>query len=394
MEMRSSSTAAPTPAWSVGEPVPSVEEQRAEANRLISYHAPISKQLTLERTALGSQLIPVTAYILVACTEAFWRYPEMMRRIEAAMPPEEIARSGHRPGSNVNLVYLWSIANFFLNGRKVVTAMDPSADDPTAAYTVLRFWERAARAFHHDEGPRQAWDTGGVVRPYGDDVLTALLADVTPVDDPAERQRLSRLNATLVNYLFLLYFDTRVGAGDTGPYPLPDGRVLLVRDFYRLGESDFWWSEVARDVPYRNLTAALVLDGVELRVTDFGSSVTDPEDYLDRLVGFGLYTTDTPDGSLRPVPSDEIDPLVATTRRVQAQHYRNIAAMSRDEKIRCGAYVYFTFLRPFAEVAGVAEDFDWSVPKALPGPVYQFLSAIDDVDVTIDPDEEYYSPIA
>jgi hypothetical protein len=369
------------------------DEHKAEANRLIAYHAPISKQLTLERTALGSQLIPVTAYILVACTEAFYRYPDMMRRIEAAMSPEEIGRSGHRPGSNVNLVYLWSIANFFLNGRKVVTAMDPSADDPEAAYTVLRFWERAALAFHHDHGPRQAWDTGGVVRPYGDDVIDTLLAGVTPVDDPGERQRLSRFNATLVNYLFLLYFDTRVGAGDTGPYPLPDGRTLLVRDYYRLGESDFWWSGVARDVPYRNLTAGLVLDGVDVRVTDFGSSVTDPEDYLDRLVGFGLFTTDTDDGSLRPVPPDEIDPLVATVRRVQAQHYRAIAAMSRDDKIRCGAYVYFTFLKPFAEVAGVADELDWTVPKVLPETVYEFLSAIEDADVTIDPDEEYYAPI-
>jgi hypothetical protein len=256
---------------------------------------------------------------------------------------------------------------------------------------VLRFWERAARAFHHDQGPRQAWDTGGVVRPYGDDVIDPLLAGVAPVDDPGERQRLSRFNATLVNYLFLLYFDTRVGAGDTGPYPLPDGRTLLVRDYYRLGESDFWWSDVARDVPYRNLTAGLVLDGVDVRVTDFGSSVTEPEDYLDRLVGFGLFTTDT--GSLRPVPPEDVDPLVATIRRVQARHYRAIAAMSRDEKIRCGAYVYFTFLKPFAEVAGVAGDLDWTVPKVLPDAVYQFLSAIEDADVTIDPDEQYYAPI-
>jgi len=374
----------------VAEPELTVDERKAEANRLIAYHAPISKQLTLERTALGSQLIPVTAYILVACTEAFWRYPEMMRRIEAAMPPEEIGRAGHRPGSNVNLVYLWSIANFFLNGRKVLTAMDPSADDPEAAYTVLRFWERAALAFHHDAGPRQAFDTNGVVRPYGDDVITTLMDGVTAVDDPEQRQRLARFNATLVNYLFLLYFDTRVGAGDTGPYPLPDGRVLLVRDYYRLAESDFWWSGVAREVPYRNLTAALVLDGVGIRVTDFGSSVTDPEDYLDRLVGFGLFTTDTSDGSLRQVPLDEIDGLVATVRRVQAQHYRNIAGMTRDDKIRCGAYVYFTFLRPFAEVAGVADELDWTVPKLLPEALYDFLSGIEDADVSIDPNEDYY----
>ena len=57
---------------------------KAEANRLIAYHAPISKALTHERTSLESALIPVTAYIVVACAEAYLRYPEMMRRIDPA----------------------------------------------------------------------------------------------------------------------------------------------------------------------------------------------------------------------------------------------------------------------------------------------------------------------
>ena len=145
--------------------------------------------------------------------------------------------------------------------------------------------------------------------------------------------------------------------------------MLLVRDFTKLAESDFWWSDVAADVPYRNLTAALVLDGVEIQATDFGSCNTTPEDYLDHLVGFGLFTTDTPDGSLAPVPLDELDELVTTVRSVQAQHYRAIAAMTRDEMIRCGAYVYFTFLRPFAEIAGVADELDWTVPRDVPAPL-------------------------
>ena len=40
--------------------------------------------------------------------------------------------------------------------------------------------------------------------------------------------------------------------------------------------------------------------------------------------------------------------------------------MSREEKIRCGAYVYFSFLRPFAAVAGIADELDWTVPRDLP----------------------------
>jgi hypothetical protein len=369
-------------------------EHKAVAQQLIAYHSPISKAYTAERTSYSSQLIPVTAYILVACCETFYRYPEMMRIIDAAMPAEEIGRAGHRPGSNINSVYLWSISNFFLTGRKVLTAMDPGLDDPEAAYTVLDFWDRAARAFRHDDGTRQVVDGGGVVRPYGDDIIETLLAGTVPVTADDQRARIKRFNATLVNYLFLLYFDTRVGTGDSGPYELPDGRVLIVRDFYRMGQSDFWWSDVAADVPYDYLTAALVLDGVDVTITDFGSSNTTPEDYLDRLVGFGLFTTDTPDRSLRPVSLDEIDELIAVVRKVNAQHYRNVAAMSRDEMIRAGAYVYFSFLKPFAEVAGVADQLDWSVPRDLPDPVYQLLSGINGEDVPFDADAEYYEPLA
>ena len=363
----------------------------AEANRLIAYHSPISLELTAQRTSYASQLIPVTAYILVGCSEAFLRYPDMVRRIDAALPAPQIVDAGRHPGTEINSVHLWSVANFWLTGRKVMATMDPSLDDPEAAYAVLDFWERAALAYRGD-GTRQAWDDG-TCRPFGPDVVEALLAGTVPVADAEHRQALKRLNATLVNHLFLIWFDTRSGIADTGPYELGDGRVLLVREFTKLSRSDFWWSEVAAAVPYPNLTAALVLDGVEMRATDFGSSTTSPEDYLDHLVGFGLFTT-TATGELVPVDLAGIDELVATVRRVQAAHYRAIASMSRDEMIRCGAYVYFSFLRPFAEVAGMADELDWSVPRDVPGPLVELLSAVNGEDVPFDPDAEYYLPLA
>jgi hypothetical protein len=364
---------------------------RTRANELIAYHSPISQTLTAQRTSYSSQLIPVTAYIVVSCCEAFLRYPDLMARIDAARPAEEIALVGHRPGTEINSVHLWSIANFWLLGRKIMCGLDPSLDDPQAAHTVLDFWERAALAYRAD-GTRQAWDTS-TCRCYPTDVVDALMAGVTPVDDPDERRRLSRFNATLVNHLFLMWFDTRSGIADSGPYPLPDGRTLLVRDFTKLAVSDFWWSDVAADIPYPNLTAALVLDGVRVQATDFGSSNTEPEDYLEHLVGYGLFTTDAA-GALVPVSLDEVDSLAATVRRVQDQHYRNVAAMSRDEMIRCGAYVYFTFLRPFAEAAGIADDLDWEVPKALAEPVYQLFSAVNGDEVPEIEEVDYYTPIA
>jgi hypothetical protein len=159
-----------------------------------------------------------------------------------------------------------------------------------------------------------------------------------------------------------MWFDTRSGYQDSGPYQLPDGRVLLLRAMHKLAVSDFAWSgDVARDVPYGDLLAAFVLDGVHLRVTDFGTSITEPDDYLAHVQAFALF--DTTSGRLRPLAHDTYDDLRATIKATQKALYRRIAAMEHREKLDAGAYVYFSFLRAFAVVAGNADELDWTVPR-------------------------------
>ncbi len=376
----------------VGSCVPD-DRHRAEADDLIAYHAEISGAMTAERTALESQLIPVSAYILVSAAETWFRWPDMMTAVDKAMPAEEIGTAGRRPGMRVNAVHLWSIANIYLTGRKLLTTFGVVDDEVERTWTVLDFWRRAAQAYRGD-GALQAWDAGFTVRPYDHATVDRLLAGASATPDAGARAVVKKLNATLVAYLFLLYFDTRVGTGDCGPYPLGDGRTLLVRDYYQLAQSDFAWSSVAAGVPYRNLTAALVLEGVDVKVNDWGTSLTDPEDYLDHLVAFGLYTTDDGDGTLRPVAQDEWDVLIAAVRKAHADHYRQVAAMSRRQKIDAGAYVYFSFLRPFAEVAGVADDLDWTVPRDTVGPLYDALEPFTGEGAAVEADEPYYKPLA
>jgi hypothetical protein len=94
-----------------------------------------------------------------------------------------------------------------------------------------------------------------------------------------------------------------------------------------------------------------------------------------------------------PIPSEGRDALATAAKAAQKQLYRNIAAMERNQKIDNGAYVYFTFLRPFAEVAGV--DLDWTVPRDSLD-MYPFLSLIDGpLQQAVTPDETpetYYAP--
>jgi hypothetical protein len=228
---------------------------------------------------------------------------------------------------------------------------------------VLGFWEQAAAAYRFDDGTHQAADADRTATPFRARV-DEIVAQCEPVADDA-RAGISRLNALLTSYLFLLWFDTRSGYQDTGPYDLGDGRRLLLRVYNRLGPSHFAWSaEVSAGMPNHQVLGAFVLRDTKLQTTDFGTSVTKPEDYWPNVESFAFFDVrDDGDGGdeLRRLDASERDALGAAAKVAQKQLYRNIAAMERREKINCGAYVYFTFLRPFAEAAGI--ELDWTVPR-------------------------------
>ena len=367
---------------------------RNQVNSWLAAINPVTSHLIAERPSYSSQLIPVTPYVTVSCIEAFLRYPEAVATIAAAMPPEEIGAAARRPGCQVDSVFLWGIANFFLIGRNVMAMVDPTLASVERTRTVLDFWARASHAYRG--GPHlHAAEVGNCVDVLPPEMVAHLAAGATRVDNE-RRDRIRRANATLINHLFLLYFDTRVGHADTGPYRLEDGRTLIVRDFYRLGESDFSWSGVAAGVPHRNLTAALVLDPqVEVSITDYGTTISSPEDYLEHLNGFGLYTTDgvVPGGLPVPLSDQELEATAAAAKVAQRKHYRDIVAMDRDERIACGAYVYFTFLRPFAEIAGVADEIDWTCPRDIPADLYPLVTA-DMEPPERDPDADVYPAYA
>jgi hypothetical protein len=112
-----------------------------------------------------------------------------------------------------------------------------------------------------------------------------------------------------------------------------------------------------------------------------------------------LFTTDhMPAGELRPVPVGELEAIAAACSLARDQLYRQIAQMTPREMIECGAHVYFGFLRPFAEAAGIADDLDWSVPKALDPAVVDLLvemgEQIGDAEMGEETPEGYFPPFA
>jgi hypothetical protein len=369
--------------------------ERFEVDRWIRYQSEVSYALTTERTALESALIPVSAYILVACVECYRRYPEIIDAINAARPAEELGRAGHSLATQIDPVHLWAVPNFPLVGRKVLMAaglVDP-ADDERRLATIFDFWERAAGAYRFGDGTHQASDTNGTATPYRA-LAQEIAAACAPVERAEQRVAASRLNALLTSYLFLLWFDTRSGFQDTGPYVLPDGRVLLLRAYNRLGVSHFPWSaEVSAGLPHHDVLGAFVLRDTALRVTDFGTSLTQPDDYWPNVEAFAFF--DVTAGAFVPLAAEQRDALALAAKAAQKQLYRKIAGMERRAKIDAGAYVYFTFLRPFAELAGV--DADWTVPRDSTD-LYPFLELVDGAmtpppDAPVETPETYYLPL-
>ena len=145
-------------------------------------------------------------------------------------------------------------------------------------------------------------------------------------------------------------------------------------------------------LPYSNLTVALVLDGgVRVTANDWGTSTTDPPDYFAHVSAAGVFTTDG--RALAPVPPSELDDVTKAVKDAQRHLYRQIAGMSRKQKLDAGAYVYFTFLRPFAETAGVDDRLDWTVPRDSLD-VYEGLATLERMpSVETDDSVPYYTPV-
>jgi hypothetical protein len=155
-----------------------------------------------------------------------------------------------------------------------------------------------------------------------------------------------------------------MGTSDTGPYPLADGRTMVVREFFALDGSWMPWGDVAAEVPHPGLVCALVFaPGVQNHVTDFGSTVSVPVDNLQHLERLGIFSSDG-HGNLVPLGHEAITDLLATTKKAQADLYRRINGWTDLQKIEAGAHVYFRGLvRPFAVVAGIDDEVDWTVPR-------------------------------
>lgn len=343
-----------------------------ETNRLIQACADETLWLCLTRTVQGSKLFPVSPYMMLSYLNAFYRYPELLRKVEARMSAEEIGDRARNMGAKLQASSIaWGLPNFYLLGREWLISMgmirpQDALDD---VKTVMDFWKRFMLSWHRNDGHLDNSSFAHRAQILPDRRLEVFEADLHACapGDPLHEASHAFL-ATVSQYGFLVSCESRISLTNHGPYRLRDNSEMIVRDFMDLAESSQpWLDDVAKDVPFNNLTVPMAVKDCHFYlVDDWGSFESRPEFTADKLCGVGLYTSDALSDGFIPVGMGSKQELTDTFNR-----YNNIfkeatnrlwlrmAGWTRDEFIDAGALVYFNICKEIAHVAGVFEVDDW-----------------------------------
>ncbi|HEX4109946.1 MAG TPA: PEP-utilizing enzyme [Solirubrobacteraceae bacterium] len=322
--------------------------------------------LAARATEGESGLIPRQEYEALGFVENWNRYPPLMRLITERVGVDGLAEIGatarREVGTKVNLLHILGLGLAPAFGRGISAGLGQisTTDRAEDLREALQFMRRLYKG---------VWGGGAMLtsmRGYRANVLDdhwieRFADEATPLADADARRAFQLFSADTELLGFLLHFDNRLGLADSGPYPLPGGRFMIVRDHF-LADDVYSWGDVTDGLPHA-ITQAMIFEPTEelrTQVFDISTLFTQPANYLRHIVGVGLYARDrwdTPVAQLRAIDAAERDAIRFRARGASDRLYRRIAAMNRREKVMAGGQVYATeYILPIARCAGVWEE--------------------------------------
>lgn len=342
-----------------------------EANNAIQTIGDDTYWLCVTRTVQESKLFPVPSYMLLSYLCCFYRYPELLRKVECSMRAEEIGDRSRAMGGKFGNLPGWGLPTFYLLGREMLINFGMLAPEDAAedvAY-VMDFWRRFKLAQQREDGHLNAREFGQRVQLLPERRIQRFHADMHACA-PGDRLNAAAqvFLATVSQYGFLVSCESRCTLNNSGPYNLGQDREMIVREFTDLAEGDYPWLDgVAADIPYNNLTVTMEATGCHFYLMDdWGSFESKPEFTSDKLTGIGLYTSDALSEGFVPVGMGSAEELAQTfedlTEKIRAATvalWKRMAGWSRDQMMDAGALVYFSLIKDFAHIAGVYDVDDW-----------------------------------
>jgi hypothetical protein len=346
--------------------------QLLETNNLMQNCGDATYWLCVTRTVQGSKLFPVSPYILLSYLNAFYRYPSLLRKIEARMRAEDIADRARNMGMKItNSALGWAMPNFYLLGREMLLTLGfvrPQDALEDVVY-VMDFWKRYLLSWHRNDGHITNREYGNRAQILPDRRLEVFHADLHPCEPgDALHEAAHTCIATVSQYGFLVSCESRISLTNSGPYRIDSRHELIVRDFMDLAECGLPWLDgVASEVPYNFLTVPMSVRDCHFNlIDDWGSFESKPEFTANHMVGVGLYTSDALSEGFMPVGMGSAAELTATFNSLNGifkdatnKLWRRIAGWTRDQMIDAGALIYYNVIKDLAHVAGVFEVEDW-----------------------------------
>ena len=323
------------------------------------------------RTVQESKLYPVPAYMTLSYFQAYYRFPELLRKIEASMPAEEIGDRMREIDSKGDIISHSCVPEFYLAGRQLLIdlGMLKPTDGLDDLVFVEDFAERLNLAYHRNHAhvlPSDANLRAQLIPERRAQVFEADAIGITPGDRLSAS--LKRFMATANQYALLSHCESRLGIFNHGPYRCRANEEMLVRGYVDLGEGDLPWLDgIASGVTHNNLTIPVILKDTHFNIVDdWNSFEAQPSYDHDNVVAVGLYTSDyLSDGQL-PVAMDNaatmadfLDHEGEILSKATVELWKEMAGWSRDQMLDAGAMSYFCVAKDLAHVAGVYDPDDW-----------------------------------
>lgn len=344
-----------------------------ELNDLNNYLAwNIWDVLVMRATEGVSGMIPRQEYEILAFMHEFYRWPEILRmttdEVGGGQGIMDIGATARREiGTKVNAVHDWCIgAVGFGMGRCGLLALEAIGPDDyiEESNEILKFMQRILWGKRQDGYILNSQDRYRC-RIHEPDFLAQLTSQIEPLEAGSPKHAaFTQFNAAAELLAFLDHYDCRLGLGDTGPYELPDGQLLILRDLF-VNEEVFHWSDVCDDAKLPHCyTLALTIDPekmalAEIRVNDISTTFTRPKNYIEAITGGAVFVREkwnTPMGEVYPVKIDDLGEHLGRVQQATLKLYAKTARMCRRDLIWNGQYVYYVdMILPHLRLAGTYE---------------------------------------
>jgi hypothetical protein len=343
-----------------------------ELNDLNNYLAwNIWDVLVMRATEGVSGMIPRQEYEILAFMHEFYRWPEILR-----MTTDEIGAQGvmdigasarSEIGTKINCVHDWCIgAVGFGMGRCGLLALEviQPNDYIEESNEILKFMQRVLWGKRQDGFILNSQDAYRC-QIHEKPLLDRLTSQLDRLSAGSEdHDMVIRFNAAAELLSFLDHYDCRLGLGDTGPYPLPNGNILIIRDLFT-NEEAFEWSDVCdhENVPHC-YTVVLEINpkhmGLdEIRVNDISTTFTRPKNYIPSIEAAAVFVRekwDTPMSEVYKVPVKDLGKRLEGIQQATFKLYSKLARQSRRTLITNGQYVYYIdMILPHLRKAGTYE---------------------------------------